>query len=163
MIFVNYGLAVPSCVLVGHVIPSVLAFRALRKKWTWIRNSVTVISVLAIAVSAYVTTFRLWVEGHVTRSMPIYSPNRSNAIRILEVEGPLGEDSETYIKLYSYFGLSSEVIFYEGTSWNIHTKNIRWLNSSGILINLPQFESQTDCGPAKRVKVRCELFSAQGR
>jgi hypothetical protein len=161
MIFPDYDRIFTYAILIGMILIAFWAYRFVGPRRPSIRIPVRIISLFVIPFNLLLTILVLSFQGCVTRTPPIFSPDRQRAIRIENAdEGATG--GETYVIIYSNGGLSTETVF-SGNWASVQPKNVHWMNDEEVWIGFRNDDPDAKCEGAKSIQVHCERIGSDSR
>jgi hypothetical protein len=154
MLFVNLHLVLWLAASFAFLLLGIWMFRIVKLKRILIRLPARVVSLGFIGLGSIAILFAGCGALFVSTSMPIYSPDRTRALRIENLDrGALGGD--TSVILYSSFGFRQSFIF--TGEWKIaEVKDLRWSSNNEVLIGWHGSVLPSTCEDAQGVTVRCE-------
>ncbi len=156
MILFNWWLAGWLILALLMVVGGVFGLRLARKVPVPLLRVIVRIAASGSALLGLLVTLLLWAgSGCSGHSAPIYSPSRSMAVRIENLdEGATG--GSTQVELYWAHGLRSKTV-YSGEWASVEPSDIHWEGNSRLTIQIRDASSDysSRCASAGGVKVEC--------
>jgi hypothetical protein len=154
VLFIEWWHVELPCVLLLIVGIGIVGFWLVRKKKSFVRIPVRFLSVclaLSGVLASSLIAFVSLLPGN-EYSVPVYSPNGKMAARIVDYNASGLGGADSWVELFSYHGLKSDVVF-SGEWKSVEAPNLRWVSDSELEIS---YEGKVQrCTSANNVRVRC--------
>jgi hypothetical protein len=137
-------------------------FRAGGRKSFRFQIPLRILAVLFIAIGSLFTLVAIISPGTISRSAPIYSPDRKHAIRITTFDlGATG--GGTFVDLYSFHGLIEKRIA-NGEWKSLGPEDVKWIGNAELSLTFrKQFRPPYWCMNAQSIEVRCDPSAEDAR
>jgi len=151
MVFVEWWLVKRFTVLIALLIVSCAGWWLVRNRRKSIRVAVIILSSPVAVLAGLFLALQLMALGCLSYSSPVYSPDRSQAVRVrTDDEGATGGNS--HVELFWNHGLSSKEVYWGGWK-SVDVKDLKWENNSTL--SLRHDSPMYLCESPLRVKVIC--------
>jgi hypothetical protein len=151
MLFIEWWIVGRLLLLLTAMIAACLAIWVVRGRTKWLRWTTVIFGYPVIVFAVLFFALQVLASGCQSYSSPVYSPDRSQAVRIrTDDEGAMGGNST--VELFSEHGLHSKDVYW-GEWRSVDVSGLHWTTNSKLEVRYegPMYT----CESTKAVTVRC--------